>query len=85
MENADTIMHSYPYTLLIAGDTSTYVYYPSEKEVIVGNGGAPLSGPVDYGYVIATLQPNGTFLFTEYDYQTNKEVSSFTVGPNGPE
>ena len=83
--NADAIMHSYPYTLLIAGFTGEYAYSASEKEVVVGNGGAPLTTSADYGYVIATLQPNGNFLFTAYDYLTNKEVGSFTVGPSGPE
>jgi hypothetical protein len=77
--NADTIIGQNPYTLLIAGHTHTYAYYGSEKQVIVGNGGAPLSGGVDYGYVIARQQSNGSIQFTEYDYQTNAATSSFTV------
>jgi hypothetical protein len=77
--NADTIMAGYPYTLLIAGHAHTYAYYASEKQVVVGNGGAPLAGSVDYGYVIARQQANGSILFTEYDYATNAVESSFTV------
>jgi hypothetical protein len=76
---ADTIMAQYPYTLLIAGHTGTYAYYSSDKEVIVGNGGAPLSGAVDYGYVIAQQQASGSIVFTEYDYSTNLAGGTFTV------
>ncbi len=77
--NADTIISQHPYTLLIAGHTHTYAYYSSEKQVIVGNGGAPLTGGVNYGYVIARQQSNGGILFTEYDYSTNAATSTFIV------
>jgi len=77
--NADTIIGQHPLTLLIVGHTHTYAYYSSEKQVIVGNGGAPLTGSVDYGYVVARQQANGSILFTEYDYSTNAATSSFTV------
>ncbi len=76
--NADTIISQHPYTLLIAGHTHTYEYFASEKQVIVGNGGAPLSNTVDYGYVIARQQ-GSSFVFTEYDYATNAVNGTFTV------
>jgi hypothetical protein len=76
--NADTIISQHPYTLLIAGHTHTYAYYSSEKQVIVGNGGAPLTSSVDYGYVIAR-QSGTSIVFTEYDYATNTATGSFTV------
>ncbi|MHB8637773.1 MAG: hypothetical protein ACYC96_15005 [Fimbriimonadaceae bacterium] len=79
--NADAIIARHPFTLLIVGHTSTYAYYPSSKELIVGNGGAPLVGSGDYGYVIARQQANGKLTFTEYDYSTNAAMSSFTVSP----
>jgi hypothetical protein len=79
--NADTIISQHPYTLLIVGHTHTYAYYASQKEVVVGNGGAPLSGSVDYGYVIARQLANGSLTFTAYDYNTNAVISSFTVAP----
>ncbi len=76
--NADTIIGQHPYTLLIAGHTHTYAYYSDEKQVIVGNGGAPLADTVDYGYVIA--RQSGTSInFTEYDYLTNAVNQTFTV------
>jgi hypothetical protein len=77
--NADTIISQHPYTLLIAGHTHTFAYYQSEKQVIVGNGGAPLSGSVNYGYVIARQQPGGSIQFTEYDYATNAVNQTFSV------
>jgi Calcineurin-like phosphoesterase len=76
-----TIMAEYPLTLLIAGHTHTYAYYASEKQLIVGNGGAPLSGSVNYGYVIAEQQSSGQIQFTSYDYSTNAAVQTFSVGP----
>jgi len=76
--NADTIISQHPYTLLIAGHTHTYAYYSSEKQVIVGNGGAPLAGSVNYGYVIAR-QSGSSIVFNEYDYETNAVSNTFTV------
>jgi hypothetical protein len=76
--NAQSIMTAHPFTLLIAGHTHTYAYYASERQVIVGNGGAPLSGSVDYGYVIAR-QNGASIAFTAYDYNTNSAIQTFTV------
>ena len=77
--NADTIISQHPYTLLIAGHTHTYAYYSSEKQLIVGNGGAPPASGNSYGYVIAQQQSNGSIVFSEYDYLTNALNMSFTV------
>lgn len=78
--NALTILNQYPYSLLINGFIGTYEYLISDNEVIVGNGGAPLSDSVDYGYVIAQQQTNGQIVFTEYDYETNVVNNTFTIG-----
>jgi hypothetical protein len=77
--NADTILSMHPYTLLLAGHTHTFAYYASQKEVVVGNAGAPLTGAVNYGYVIAQQQANGSVVFSEYDYSTNAVGQTFTV------
>jgi hypothetical protein len=81
MNNAGTIMAQYPYTLLIAGHDATFEYVAAEKEIIVGNGGAPLAGSVDYGYVVAAQQANGTIELKEMDYATNAVQTTFTVPP----
>jgi hypothetical protein len=80
-ENAYNIISQYPHTLIIAGKTATFSYYPQDKEIIVGNGGAPLTGSVDYGYVVAVQQPDGNMLFSAYDYLTNAVIDSFEVAP----
>ena len=74
-------MAQHPYTLLIDGEIGTYLYSAAAKEVTVGIGGAPFTTQIDYGYVIARQQPDGTMAFTEYDYMTNAANSSFTVNP----
>jgi calcineurin-like phosphoesterase family protein len=80
--NADTILSGYLYTLLIAGHTHTYEYFSDEKQIVVGNGGAPLAGTVDYGYVIARQQANGSIVFTAYDYATNALLGNLGSTPN---
>jgi Calcineurin-like phosphoesterase len=76
--NAATIMNQFPYTLLIAGHTHTFEAFSSEKQIIVGNGGAPLSGSVDYGWVLITQQSNNDIKIQAFDYQTGAEL------PEGP-
>ncbi len=80
---SDRIIQSYPYTLLICGHTHTYRYDKYKHYVIVGNGGAPLSGHVNYGYVIARQQTDNSIRFTEYDYSSNAVGDSFAVQPDG--
>src|SRR5205807_2692194 len=66
---SQNIIAQYPLTLLVEGHAHTFSYYPASKELIVGNGGAPLSGSVDYGYVIAQQRPSDKAIrFTSYDY-----------------
>lgn len=77
------IMAKHPYTLLLAGHTHTYAYHSSSREVIVGNGGAPLTGKIDYGYVIGEERADGAITFTAYDYQQNNAIDSFSVKADG--
>ncbi len=76
-----TILGQHPLTLLIAGHTHTFSYYANERQMIVGNGGAPITGGINYGYVIARQQPNGTMDFDEYDYATNVAQYHYNVSP----
>jgi hypothetical protein len=77
------IMAQHPYTILLAGHTHTYIHYASSREVITGNGGAPLTGGVNYGYVVATQRSDGAIVFKEYDYSTNVVQSTFAVKADG--
>jgi hypothetical protein len=80
---SDEIIAQYPYTLMIRGHTHTYQYNGSNKEVVVGNGGAPITGGVNYGYVIAEQQVDGSINFTNYDYSTNAVADTFGIDKNG--
>jgi hypothetical protein len=71
----DNLLRQYPYDFLFVGHTHTFSHY--QKQVVVGNGGAPLSGGVNYGYVIVEQRPAGGFRVTLYDFMTALPVSSF--------
>jgi hypothetical protein len=74
-----SILSSHPLTLLIAGHTHTFEFNANSRQMIVGNGGAPLSGNINYGYTLATQQPNGTITYDEYDYMTNQVVLNYNL------
>jgi hypothetical protein len=80
---SQAIIAKHPYTLLIVGHTHTYQYSQYDHEVIVGNGGAPLSGAVNYGYVVAEQRADGAMVFKSYDYMTNAVVETFAVKADG--
>ena len=80
---SEAIIANYPYTLKIVGHTHTYSHTASSHEVICGNGGAPLTSGVDYGYGIVERLSNGDVQFTEYQYETNAVLDQFTLKANG--
>jgi len=73
----------FPLTMLITGHTHTYQHVPAYREIIVGNGGAPLTSAYNYGYVIVARQSDGTLQVTSKDYQTLATVDQFSVNPDG--
>jgi hypothetical protein len=81
---SDTIIDGFPYTLLIVGHTHTYEH-PSTKEVLFGNGGAPLTGSGNYGYGLFSQRSDGAITVDAIDYQTGTADSSFhfVVTPTG--
>jgi Calcineurin-like phosphoesterase len=79
---SEHIIRQHPLTLRIVGHTHTFRYHPG-SEIVVGNGGAPLSGSVGYGYVIARQRSDGAIVFTEYDYATNAANQTFAVQADG--
>jgi hypothetical protein len=80
---SDAILAQFPYTLLLVGHTHTFQYVSTERLVVTGNGGAPLSGAVDYGYVLARQRDDGALLFEAKDYATRQTFQSFAVRPDG--
>jgi hypothetical protein len=83
VDPSQKIMAKYPLTMLIAGHTHTYRHVPAYREIIVGNGGAPLTSAFNYGYVIIARQPDGTLDIQSKDYQTLAVVDHFVVTPAG--
>ena len=79
---SEAIMAKHPYTIAIVGHSHTF-RRESAKEVIVGNGGAPLTGRTNYGYGIFELQKDGQVAVDMVDYQTlvPEPDQHFTVGP----
>jgi len=80
---SEQIMKQYAYTLSIVGHAHTYSH-PSTKEVLFGNGGAPLTSG-NYGFGLLTQRSDGAIMVDAYDYSTMKPDSSFhfAVKPDG--
>ncbi len=77
---SDSIITKYPYTMLITGHSHTWdtFGYNTPKEVLVGNGGAPLTNSSkNYGYAVMAQRSDGAIVGDMYDYMTNQPVSSF--------
>jgi hypothetical protein len=80
---SETIIAKYPLTFRIVGHTHTYSKSVSGKEMIVGNGGAPLSGGQNFGYVIVERLATGVIQISEYDYATNAMRDQFRINADG--
>ncbi len=80
---SQTIIGQHPLTLLIVGHTHTYRHYASDREIIVGNGGAPLTTGMNYGYVVVSRNANGTLTVTARDYLTNAVLDTFSIQASG--
>jgi len=80
---SDQIISQYPYTLLVVGHAHTYSH-PSTKEVLFGNGGAPLASG-NYGFGLVTQRSDGAVQVDAYDYASVTPDTSFrfAVYPNG--
>ncbi len=80
---SEQIMKQYNYTLSIVGHAHTYSH-PSTKEVLFGNGGAPLTSG-NYGFGLITQRGDGAIMVDAYDYSTMQADPSFhfVVTPNG--
>ena len=80
---SQTVIDAHPLTLLIVGHTHTYHHYASDKEIVVGIGGAPLTSGTNYGYVIVSRNASGTLTATVYDYMTHAVIDSFSITAAG--
>jgi hypothetical protein len=80
---SDSIIAKYPLTLEICGHT--HDYSKSGNKIVMGNGGAPLTGSGDYGYGVVAQRSDGAIVVDEIDYQTGAADPSFhfVVTPAG--
>ena len=73
---SEKIMAQHPYTLAIVGHTHTYAK-TGAKQITVGNGGAPLTGGVNYGYGLVGQRPDGALQVDMIDYSTGQPDTKF--------
>ncbi len=74
---SEAIIAGYPYTLEIVGHSHTYGHYSdTPREVLIGNGGAPLSSK-DYGFGIFSQRGDGAIVVDMIDYKALTADSSF--------
>ncbi len=82
---AEQIQSRYPYTLSIVGHSHTYAR-TGPREVIIGNGGAPLtSHAANYGFGLVQQRADGAIQVDAVDYSTMKRDTTFAfaVSPDG--
>jgi hypothetical protein len=77
---SEAIIAGFPYTLEIVGHSHTYGHYttPYPREVIIGNGGAPLTNTSkDYGFGVFKQRSDGAIVCDMIDYSTLQADSYF--------
>jgi hypothetical protein len=81
---SEQVIARHPYTLAIVGHSHTF-RRSAQREVIVGNGGAPPTGGVNYGYGLFERQSDGAIRVDMIDYQTGQPTAGlgFAVKPDG--
>ena len=76
-------MARHPLTLLIAGHTHTYEHIPAYREIIVGNGGAPLIERLQLRLRDRRAPPRRQIGVTSYDYASHAVVDQFAILASG--
>jgi hypothetical protein len=73
----DVLLALNPPDILIVGHTHTFQH--NGTEIIVGNGGAPMSSTVPYGFATVELVPGQGFRVVQYEASTGAPVDAFMV------
>jgi Calcineurin-like phosphoesterase len=82
---SELVMARHPYTLAIVGHSHTYAHdAETPRQVLVGNGGAPLSSK-DYGFAVFSQRADGAIDVDMLQWQTRSADASFhfAVHPDG--
>jgi hypothetical protein len=74
VDPSEAILARHPYTLAIVGHSHTY--RRERREVLVGNGGAPLTSK-DYGFAVISQRPDGALDVDMIDWQSGLADASF--------
>jgi len=82
---SEAMMAAHPYTLSIVGHSHEYNHSPGSRQVLVGNGGAPLGTGQDFGYAIVTQRADQSLVVDMVDYLSGELDPSFhfAVDPDG--
>ncbi len=80
---SNALLDKYPLTLLIAGHTHTAAWHIPQRELVVGNGGAPANGTMPYGYAMIRRREDSALQFEVYHYQTHATLLKGAVWPTG--
>ncbi len=73
----DPMIAASPYNLLLVGHTHLFAH--RGNELVIGMGGAPISGSTPYGFVTIQQLAAGGWHVVQYDSTTNLPVSNFTI------
>jgi hypothetical protein len=82
---SEAILAAHPYTLVVVGHDHTYEHRPERpREVIIGNGGAPLMAK-NFGFGLFSQRPDGAIEVDMIDWQTGRADAAFrfAVAPDG--
>lgn len=83
VEPSAQILAKHPLTLLVVGHAHTYQHNPAFREVVVGNGGAPLTSQIDYGYAVIFRRADGSLDVTAYDFASRAVIDHFAITADG--
>jgi hypothetical protein len=77
VNQAEVIMKTANYDLSLVGHTHYFKGSSNSKEIVIGNGGAPLSGGT-FGYVTIERISSG-WRVINYDYASQLPINTFTI------
>jgi len=77
VNQAEAIMKTANYDLSLVGHTHYFKGSANSKEIVIGNGGAPLSGG-SFGYVTIE-RVSGGWKVINYDYASQLPINTFTI------
>jgi hypothetical protein len=79
---SEQILRRHPLTLLVVGHTHLFQFTAGRQEVVVGNGGAPLTSG-DYGFATVSQVADDVVVLSQYDYSQPLPVRSWAVNAAG--